>query len=452
MRIFPGAQRGGDAPERLIERLYRRLRRQVLGDLALAWGPPLLAALYIAAVLGRNGRIPPLAAVLLPAAVLGAALTAAVARFRRRAPTPGLAARLLDQRKDAADRFLTLATLEPASVSGALVKRLRSEAAQLAASVNLKRDFAYRIKRSFPAAAAGSVLAVVLLHLFLPLAQSRMSTPERLLELADRLARQPRFAGLAERVRAVAAKAQDPRATAEERRELAAETREQVEEQRQKERQSDERNLLGQTAAALKGLEEQAERQRNAQQPGGGGVRTELQEQGPGPGGPRQGGGDGKGEIAAQRNSALEQGKSGNTAPPPGEGEKNSGPAKSQGGNQPQPGKQEGGERPGKAQGGTEGRMGGSRPEEIPTGPPPAERFVKPGEEGKQGLKGAGYVTVQLPEELTADAAAASVGEGKAAKRARPRVPVSNTPLPVHVPDAPREKQNIPLEYRGMIR
>jgi hypothetical protein len=32
------------------------------------------------------------------------------------------------------------------------------------------------------------------------------------------------------------------------------------------------------------------------------------------------------------------------------------------------------------------------------------------------------------------------------------KVPVSNVPLPAHVPDAPTEKQHMPLEYRGMIR
>jgi hypothetical protein len=29
---------------------------------------------------------------------------------------------------------------------------------------------------------------------------------------------------------------------------------------------------------------------------------------------------------------------------------------------------------------------------------------------------------------------------------------VSNVPLPPHVPDAPAEKQQLPLEYRGIIR
>jgi hypothetical protein len=60
---------------------------------------------------------------------------------------------------------------------------------------------------------------------------------------------------------------------------------------------------------------------------------------------------------------------------------------------------------------------------------------------------------VQLPEELAAD----STGEGILSKQSKeskayPKAPVSNVPLPAHVPDAPTEKQQLPLEYRGIIR
>jgi hypothetical protein len=82
----------------------------------------------------------------------------------------------------------------------------------------------------------------------------------------------------------------------------------------------------------------------------------------------------------------------------------------------------------------------------------PTDRFYKNGE-GKEGMKNAGYVTVQLPEELTAD----GTGESRAAKdskggRGRNQVPVSNVPLPPYTPNAPSEKQQLPIEYRGMIR
>ena len=118
------------------------------------------------------------------------------------------------------------------------------------------------------------------------------------------------------------------------------------------------------------------------------------------------------------------------------------------------PGKEQNNEKTGKNQGAAkEGAGKNQSSEEPPQGAPPAERFYKAGE-GKEGIKGAGYVTVQLPEDVVAD----SKAEGKPTKaggtgnRARPQVPVSNAPLPAHVPNAPTEKQQMPIEYRGIIR
>ena len=60
---------------------------------------------------------------------------------------------------------------------------------------------------------------------------------------------------------------------------------------------------------------------------------------------------------------------------------------------------------------------------------------------------------MQLPEELAADSKgeATTIKQTKEAK-AYPKAPVSNVPLPAHVPEAPTEKQQLPLEYRGIIR
>jgi hypothetical protein len=62
-------------------------------------------------------------------------------------------------------------------------------------------------------------------------------------------------------------------------------------------------------------------------------------------------------------------------------------------------------------------------------------------------------VTVELPEEIAADSKGnpTSLRNSKETKN-RPKVPLSNVPLPAHVPDAPTETQQMPLEYRGMIR
>jgi hypothetical protein len=60
---------------------------------------------------------------------------------------------------------------------------------------------------------------------------------------------------------------------------------------------------------------------------------------------------------------------------------------------------------------------------------------------------------VQLPEELAADAKGETTTTKQAKEaRAYPTAPVSNVPLPAHVPDAPAEKQQVPLQYRGIIR
>jgi hypothetical protein len=57
-----------------------------------------------------------------------------------------------------------------------------------------------------------------------------------------------------------------------------------------------------------------------------------------------------------------------------------------------------------------------------------------------------------LPEELAAEGKGRPSKDGKSGKAATSQVPVSNVPLPKHVPDAPSEKQQMPLEYRGIIR
>jgi hypothetical protein len=153
----------------------------------------------------------------------------------------------------------------------------------------------------------------------------------------------------------------------------------------------------------------------------------------------------------------MQQGQSAHIGPQEKGKEKNQQSQGDRKDNQPDPSsksdKDTGKELTGKTQGGAQEKLGRSRSEEIPQSAPPAERFYKPGEEGKEGVKGARYVTVQLPEELAADAK----GEGSISKpsketRAFPKTPVSNTPLPAHVPEAAMEKQQLPLEYRGIIR
>ncbi|HBA40876.1 MAG TPA: hypothetical protein DCZ05_14410 [Deltaproteobacteria bacterium] len=97
------------------------------------------------------------------------------------------------------------------------------------------------------------------------------------------------------------------------------------------------------------------------------------------------------------------------------------------------------------------GGKGSKRMEEEISREKTAERFLRPGEQGEKGIKGARFVTVELPEEE----AGGSTGEGGLGKRRgfRPKVSTSNAPLrPPDSPDAAPEKQPLPLEYRGLIR
>jgi hypothetical protein len=285
---------------------------------------------------------------------------------------------------------------------------------------------------------------------------------ERLRELAQRIAERPRLQQTARSLHNLADKLMDPKVPPQEKQSLVQEQRKKVEEQEKKETQKQDRDLLSQAAGTLKGLEQQSgsgsERKKD-QDGGGGGIQSNLPQEGRGEGKQSEGnGGNGsKGEINAQLNNEMQQGKTtqGNTKEQG--NEKNAGSKSGGTGNQPdpnQPGKDQSKERVGKSEGGKDERMGRSKTsEEIPQGAPPAERYYKPGEGEHQGMKGAGYVTVQLPEELAADGKGGGRNkQSKGGKTPSSQVPVSNVPLPKHMPDAPAEKQQMPLEYRGIIR
>ena len=184
----------------------------------------------------------------------------------------------------------------------------------------------------------------------------------------------------------------------------------------------------------------------------------DLPQEGKGEGKQGQGSGsDSKGELNAQLTKEMQQGKS---AGGDAKDQSNEAPQQNKGdgkGKQTDPTKSDG-EKSREIAGKTEvksGEAGGKdkASEEGPKGPAPAERFYQPGEQGKEGMRGERYVTVQLPEEIGSDSKGklTSVKEAKTSKTP-PKASVSNVPLPAHLPDAPSETQQMPLEYRGMIR
>ncbi len=118
-----------------------------------------------------------------------------------------------------------------------------------------------------------------------------------------------------------------------------------------------------------------------------------------------------------------------------------------------QPGKDPNKQKADKNQGGSKDGAGRNQAsEEPPQNVAPAERLYKNGE-GKEGIKRARYVTVQLPEDVAAEVKGESMtGKDSKGNRVGAKVPVSNVPLPAHVPNAAMEKQQLPIEYRGIIR
>src|SRR5882724_9232125 len=450
-----------ESPEQRVGRLVTQLRNHALWDSLLIFSPPLLVAIYLAIYLYRGAWIASITLLLLSGGLIGVGLLAVVVRTRPLIPSVRSAARLVDEKTKAKDRFLTLATIDVGLWPAALVGRLRREAATLLERIDFRREFPYRIKRSFYWSFLVSLIAAALLHLSMPLmGSSRRQAPayEKLSEVAEKMAQRPPLSALAHNLRTLAMKLEHPNVAEQEKQMLIHETLEQVEKQQKTEEEKENRALLGEASSTLQGLEQQSGRsQQKDSEKGDGGAQSNPSQEGQGEGKQSQGGGDSKGELNAERSKDMQQGQGARGDPKEQGKEKNQQNQRDGKDNQPAPSnksdKDTGKELTGKTPDGSQEKLGRSRSEEIPQGAPPAERFYQPGEQGKEGVKGARYVTVQLPEELAAD----SKGEGTISKpsketRAYPKAPVSNAPLPAYVPDAPTEKQQLPLEYRGIIR
>lgn len=451
-----------EQPESLVQHLASRLGRHLFWDSLLIFLPPLAALIFVVAVLFWSSWLSPLAAIL--AVILGFAvgLIAVWLRLRPGRPNMAAAARLADHCTGAQDHFLTLATVDWANQPTPLLARLRRQASGYGQQIELKRDFPYRLKPSAFWSVGISLAAALLLYCFLPAVQSArhpVSLSQRLREAARELAKKPNFNTLARELEELAAKIDDPKTSAEEKQVLVKKLEQKIADQQKKEEQKDKQNLLGQAANALKGTEQQqsasGQEQKKNQEKGGGGLQTNAQQEGQGESKQSQGGGgEGKGESTAQLSQDMDQGKSAQGDPKePGQDKNRQGEGKN---NQPDPNNpvKDSQAKAGKSEGGVKEGAGKEQKatEAPPQGGPPAERFYRPGE-ASNGLKGAGYVTVQLPEDVIADAK----GETRATKesknsRNKNQVPVSNVPLPAHVPNAPAEKQPLPIEYRGIIR
>jgi len=452
-----------ERPENLVVRLIARLSHHALCDSLLICVPPILALIYIIAFLSRAAWVSQATSILIIAIATAFGVIAIVLRYRPAIPGISAAAQLVDQQSGAADHFLTLATIEPAQQPASFLTRLRQETVNFVGRVELKRDFPYKLKPSAYWSVGISLIAAMLIHFLLPLAEPvvrPLPVHQRLRELAEKMTQEPRLNGLAQDLKALAAKLEDQKIPPEEKQTLAQEVEKKIEEQQKKEQQQENRDLLAQAANTLSGIEQEQSKvgqdQQKDQQKSGGGIQSELQKKGEGESKQSQGGGgESKNDANTQPGNDMQQGNAaqGNPKQPGQEKNQQQGDSKGDQLDSKQPGKEQSNEKSGKSEGTSrEGAGKEKASEEPPQGAPPAERFYKTGE-GKEGIRGAGYVTVQLPEEVAAD----SKGESRVTKetkgtRSRSQVPVSNAPLPAHIPNAPAEKQQVPIEYRGIIR
>jgi hypothetical protein len=473
-------------PETLVDRLRDRLTIHALWEAVLIFLPLLLAGGYIVFILYRFAWVGADAVLITNAALLVAAGAAAAALSRRRAPSRRLAARLIDEKADGQDRFMTLATIDPAVCSPALLSRLRAEAASFQSRLEVRKDFPFRVRRSFLNSCIGALVAIMVFHvLFELLPAMRPASPaEEMALMSHKLAGKPRFFELSRRLATAASKLENGKLSEQERQSIYQEMLEQLGRQiaLEKANGGTDGALLEQTREELKKLQKREDTWSITlpfklpslfpiplpwiKQPG-----EEAEDDT----------GD-KGAGGSQARSAQERGAGQNKIPGRTELQKENGATK-----QPIPapnakdqtlpdpsstgrldvkesgekkGKKTGSEDQGTAagrepKGGLPSKTGEPRGDRIGTGSKFGEkipeRFLGPGEKGQAAAKDARFVIVELPEEETGPATGRT-SDGKR-KVSGTILPSANLPLGrPDGPDAAAEKQMLPLEYRGMIR
>jgi hypothetical protein len=451
--------------EALVSSLSTRLNAHKLWDALTVIVPPVLALIVMIFLLVQSASLKLVAAAGLTILIFGFAALGVIFYYRTRKAKLAESAELIDQRASANEHFLTLATIDRANCPPALLARLQREADRLSSRVELKRDFPYTVKPKTYWSTALSVMMILLLYFLLPAAGVAPSPPAlRLRELAEKMAEMPRLKNMAERLSAVATKLENKEIPEQERLAAVKEVEKKIAEQQKAQNDEKDQSLLSRAAGELKQAEQQLSasgQQQSSRSQGAGNHEGNKSEQGEGNTKQNQDSpGDDQGKMSGHTTKEMPQGKPSQQNPnEPGRGpgqDKNAPPQQGAAkGDQPDPNRPEKDstkEKTGQAKGGREGSGKSQSAEEPLQIGSPAERFYKAGE-GKEEIKNARYVTVQLPEEIAAE----TKGESKVTKpgnggRGRAQVPVSNVPLPPHLPNAPTEKQPMPLEYRGIIK
>lgn len=440
-------------PEKIIDGVRDRLATHALWQAVLFFMPPLLAFYYVIFFLHRFGWLDADEVMLAGAALLIVASLLAVGRSRSLTPSHRWVARLLDDRADGEDRFVTLATIDPHVSSPALLSRLKLEAASLHSRIEPKRDFPFRLRRSFLNSCIGSLIAILIFHLLLqlaPLLKSDMGESRDLAHLNEQLAELPGLKKLAENLKRLVAELRDPSLSAEAKRSLVEELRRQVNEHLAGTQQENGNELLREISNQLNGVEEGLG---SGQGQGKGLGGNQAQPSG-------QGGGRGKG--AADGGQGEKQSGLKTPAPSSGTAEKNI-PGSTQILGQEEEkqagersvgkdGRQDQGSRFGRGpKENLESKNGPGRTDAKSSETTP-QRFLRPGDTGQAGLKDSRFITVQLPEEDAGMKGAVVAGDRKR-RTSGAKPPVGNLPLSrPGQPNATPEKQMLPLEYRELIR
>ena len=437
-------------PEKLVGRLVSHLKRHLLWDSLLLSFPLFLAFFFLETFLYRSGAVGLLLSA--SAALLGSALLFGLLRLRAATPSARIAARMIDEKVGGKERFVTLATVHPSVCPPFLFARLRHETAGFMPRLDLKRDFPYRLKRSFFQSLIVSLCAVLLFLLILQIGSifaTRAAPYDELARWAQELSRVPRFSQLAHSLEVLANHLRGQALAGAEKRSLIREALRRVERLLATEQEPGgaANDLLNQAANALRGLEEGLEQR---QEHGASGLKDKSSgaEKGSGSG-PEQGGKEegwgGLSGLSGKELTGAEPERGGRQQAGVKQSEMDLAGAEREGKDRDKSREGRGTEKEE-----TDNKGSKNMGEEIPRGKA-AERFLKPGEEGEKGIKGARFVTVQLPEEEIAS----ETGQGGSGKRRelRPKTPVGNVPLRrPDAPDASPEKQPLPLEYRGLLR
>jgi len=440
----------GGPPERLVYDLHRRLRRHGLWDGLLKFSPPLFAISYLVFAFFMAGWIAGEVTVFTLAASLGV-LLGLVLHFGWINLSAASVARLIDDRVDGKDRFVTLTTIDSNLYPSYLFHRLHREATGFVNRISLKRDFPYGFRRSLLAPLIGSIIFVLLSHIFLQ--TNLYSSPQatsinELTALARELSQTPRLAELGRSLNDLESRIREQGLSGAGNEDRVQKLLRQIRKQLAAgggggEGQSE---LLRQAAGSLRGLAESMEKGQGM----GGGLDAK-----------RPSGEEGEGKELAKRGDSEGSGDS--TI----EGKTKMGGKDSVQASMDKDGKGRGDRDPGgkdqrrradgiggdtgavsKVEADGKERKGGQ--EKVTRGEHP-ERYYKADERGEKRVEGARFVIVELPEGEEASEVMGAAKRGKGLPG--PKVPVSNIPLPSRSRrDGPVEKQGIPLEYRGMLR